>query len=197
MTEEWREEFLPFMQVLDWEGWRVLKCTQQPKIVCSDNSGCAAGLSWQLERAEWSKSQINTYISLCINVNLRLFFFCGDYSISVIMLVSFLKTIPNPKNHASGIYFSSSPVQNVGICGQKPSGSRYRYSGFTYISLQYSYGLISYVLQMRSIIIVIKWDFNFRHFYRYYNRITDNEERWFTIQQASIVCCQMLKAGHH
>lgn len=45
----------------------------------------------------------------------------------------------------------------------------------TDISLQNSYGLTLYVLQIKSIIIVIKWDLNIWHFYSYYNKIIDRK----------------------
>lgn len=71
MTEEWKEEFPPFIPVLAWEGWRCLKCTQSPKIAHSDNTDCAAGKqgfpgNWK--GPEWSKSQINTYVFMCVNM---------------------------------------------------------------------------------------------------------------------------------
>lgn len=51
----------------------------------------------------------------------------------------------------------------------------YKYSGVTDISLQNSYGLTLYVLQIKAIIIAIKWDLNIWHFYSYYNKIIDRK----------------------
>lgn len=45
----------------------------------------------------------------------------------------------------------------------------------TDISLQNSYSLTLYVFKIKSIIIVIEWDLKIRHFYSYYNKITDRE----------------------
>lgn len=114
---------MPFLPGLAWEGWSCLGCTQEPKIAHSDNSDCAAGSRAFLAAGEGlngaSHRQTSTYL-FCVNVKSRVVFFNNNCCISVITLVSFLESIPNHKNFASGIAFNLSSIQNMWV---KPSGN--------------------------------------------------------------------------
>lgn len=88
------------------------------------------------------------------------------------MSISFPEAIPNLKNLASGIAFNPSPIQNIWV---RPSGNDIDVVGSHISPSSTVMASTLYVLQIRSIIIVIKWNFNIRHFYRYYNKIIDRK----------------------
>lgn len=65
-TGEGKEEFVPFVPGLAWEGWSCLRCTQEPKIAHSDNSDCAAGSRAFLAAGEaWMEQVTDKHLRIC------------------------------------------------------------------------------------------------------------------------------------